>query len=111
MKVREVSDEHATVIYLFQNCLPNPNVLIEYGYALKSVGYGRMIAVLNKAFGDPGSKPLPFDLQHKRWPFIYEARPSDPEQERRSERNRLSQELQPPGQEGPETEPFEDGSH
>ena len=73
---------------------PNPNVLIEYGYALKSVGYGRMIAVLNKAFGDPRSKPLPFDLQHKRWPFIYDARPSDPEQERRSERNRLSQKLQ-----------------
>jgi len=29
----------------------NPNALIEYGWALKSLGRPRIIAVMNKAFG------------------------------------------------------------
>src|SRR5262245_44114293 len=39
---------------------PNPNVMLEYGYALHSLGEGKIIAVLNDAFGPP--KELPFDL-------------------------------------------------
>jgi len=43
---------------------PNPNVLIELGYALKSVGWSRCILVQNTAFGGP--ELLPFDLRQKR---------------------------------------------
>lgn len=43
---------------------PNPNVLIELGYALKSLKSERMIMVMNTAFGEP--KLLPFDLSKKR---------------------------------------------
>lgn len=43
---------------------PNPNVLIELGYALKKLGPDRVIMVLNKASGDQSS--LPFDLRTKR---------------------------------------------
>ena len=50
---------------------PNPNALIEYGYALKCVGHARMISVMNTAFGQPGENNLPFDLRHLRWPITY----------------------------------------
>jgi hypothetical protein len=43
---------------------PNPNVLVELGYALKSKGYGRVILVFNRAYGD--IIDLPFDLRTKR---------------------------------------------
>ena len=43
---------------------PNPNVLIELGYALKSKGDNRTILVLNSACGNP--ELLPFDLRQKR---------------------------------------------
>jgi hypothetical protein len=43
---------------------PNPNVLIELGYALKSLGTRRVILVQNLAFGGPEN--LPFDLRQKR---------------------------------------------
>lgn len=43
---------------------PNPNVLIELGYALKSLGDPRVVLVQNLAFGGP--EMLPFDLRQKR---------------------------------------------
>ena len=43
---------------------PNPNVLIELGYALKSLGSDRLILIQNTAFGDVDV--LPFDLKRKR---------------------------------------------
>jgi hypothetical protein len=43
---------------------PNPNVLLELGYALKQLGPSRIIMVMNKAFGPP--EQLPFDLRLKR---------------------------------------------
>ena len=43
---------------------PNPNVLIELGYALKSLGERRVILVQNVFFGGP--ELLPFDLRQKR---------------------------------------------
>lgn len=49
--------------------ISNPNVLIELGYAMKAVGFDRIITVLNQAYGDP--RELPFDLQHRRWPLLY----------------------------------------
>ncbi len=50
---------------------PNPNVLIEYGYALHARGDDRIIGVFNEAFGSP--EDLPFDLRHKKWPIRYQA--------------------------------------
>ncbi len=43
---------------------PNPNVLIELGYALKALGTQRVVLVQNTAFGSP--ERLPFDLRQKR---------------------------------------------
>jgi hypothetical protein len=43
---------------------PNPNVLIELGYALKALKSDRILMVMNTAFGEP--KLLPFDLSKKR---------------------------------------------
>lgn len=43
---------------------PNPNVLIELGYAIKTLGEPRILMVINTAFGVP--ELLPFDLNKKR---------------------------------------------
>lgn len=49
---------------------PNPNVLIELGYAIKSLGPQRIVLVANAA---DGFRPedLPFDLRHRRGPITY----------------------------------------
>lgn len=49
---------------------PNPNVLIELGYALKSLGSERIILVANKQWGG-SPEELPFDLRHRRGPIYY----------------------------------------
>lgn len=49
--------------------IPNPNVLLEYGWAFAKIGADRLIPVLNVAFGSPDN--LPFDLKHRRWPVTY----------------------------------------
>lgn len=48
---------------------PNPNVLIELGYAAKAIGWQRIVLVMNKAFGGP--EDLPFDLRLRRT-IVYE---------------------------------------
>lgn len=48
---------------------PNPNVLLEYGYALHALSDARIIGVFNTASGKP--KDLPFDLVHRRWPILF----------------------------------------
>ena len=42
---------------------PNPNVLLELGYALKALGENKTILIMNKAFGE--AELLPFDLKMK----------------------------------------------
>jgi hypothetical protein len=44
--------------------VPNPNVLIELGYALSELGYEKVILVMNLEYG--GIDLLPFDLKTKR---------------------------------------------
>jgi hypothetical protein len=51
--------------------VPNPNVLLEYGYALRCHGHEKIVSVMNTAFGEPKSENLPFDLRHLRWPITY----------------------------------------
>lgn len=45
--------------------LPNPNVMVELGYGLKSLGFERIIAILNTASGHR-IEELPFDIRHRR---------------------------------------------
>jgi hypothetical protein len=49
--------------------LMNPNVAIELGYALGTIGDANVLGVLNVAFGSAAS--LPFDIIHKKWPVMY----------------------------------------
>jgi len=44
--------------------MPNPNVLVELGYAIKVLGWSRIIMVMNTEYGEP--PVLPFDLRSKR---------------------------------------------
>lgn len=60
----------ATLVYSKPSPAPNPNVLLELGYALAVMGQGRLIGVMNIA-GRPGGEELPFDLKHRRWPITY----------------------------------------
>lgn len=43
---------------------PNPNVLLELGYAIKALGWKNVIMVMNTAFSKP--EVLPFDLKMRR---------------------------------------------
>src|SRR5205823_4275235 len=43
---------------------PNPNVLIELGYAVRTLGWNRVICVFNGVTGKV--EDLPFDLRHRR---------------------------------------------
>jgi hypothetical protein len=60
----------ATLVALSPKPSPNPNVLFELGYAFAVLGEGRLIGVMN-SFGVPPDAPLPFDLNHRRWPIRY----------------------------------------
>lgn len=43
---------------------PNPNVLIELGYAIKTLGWNRIILLYDRDFGTV--EELPFDINHQR---------------------------------------------
>lgn len=57
--------------------IPNANVMIEYGYALKVLhgdkekAQRKTILIMNIAFGQPPEIELPFDLNHLRWPIQF----------------------------------------
>jgi predicted nucleotide-binding protein len=55
--------------------VPNPNVMIELGHALKSLGHAAIVLVANTEFG---GKPedLPFDLRMTRKPSSLQKRDS-----------------------------------
>ena len=50
--------------------VPNPNVMIELGYAMRCMGTDRIITVMNEHYG-PVKDGVPFDLAHRRWPIRY----------------------------------------
>ena len=43
---------------------PNPNVLIELGYAIKALGWDKILLLFCKDYGDVES--IPFDINHRR---------------------------------------------
>jgi hypothetical protein len=50
--------------------VPNPNVKLEYGYALRAKSHSVMIPVMNTAYGS--ADQLPFDIRHLRHPLQYD---------------------------------------
>jgi hypothetical protein len=73
---------------------PNPNVLIEYGYALKSLTFNRMVGVMNTTFGEPSRELLPFDLAYYRFPITYCLEEGASDEERKSVREKLGTDLE-----------------
>jgi hypothetical protein len=71
-----------------QRRTPNPNVLLELGYAVAKIGWDRVILVQNTAYGELES--LPFDLRGRRIvPFNLSSKESRPD-----ERPRLRDQLE-----------------
>ncbi|HJS86434.1 MAG TPA: hypothetical protein VJ779_13335 [Acetobacteraceae bacterium] len=73
---------------------PNPNVLIEYGWALKSLSHSRIVPVMNVAHGQPTSENMPFDMRHLRHPIQYECPDDADEETRRRARASLARSLE-----------------
>lgn len=66
---------------------PNPNVLVEWGYALCAIGDRRIVGLINSAFGPP--EELPFDLRNRRFPIPYRLAEGAPTEERTGVREKL----------------------
>lgn len=68
---------------------PNPNVLIELGYAIKALGDEKIIMAINSAYGEV--ELLPFDLKMKRT-ITYNIKKE--EQDKSTERKQLEKKLE-----------------
>lgn len=68
---------------------PNPNVLIELGYAMKALGSDRVILVMNSGFGTP--ELLPFDLRMRR---VISYHMPEKSEDRATERKKLERNLE-----------------
>ena len=73
--------------------IPNPNVLIEYGWALKEVTHSRIISVMNTAFGEPTAVNMPFDMRHLRNPITFHLKEDDTPELRSKVKAELSKSL------------------
>lgn len=67
--------------------LPNPNVLIELGYAAKALNWDNIICIFNLEYGN--IEELPFDLRHRR-PLTFKINDT---QDKSRERDKLSKEI------------------
>lgn len=56
--------------------IPNPNVLLELGFAARSIGWQRIICVMNEKYGEREQQI--FNIRHRRLPIAYTL--DDPEQ-------------------------------
>lgn len=72
--------------------VPNPNVMLEYGYALHAKSHSVMIPVMNTVYG-PAEK-LPFDMGHLRHPLQYHLPTTATNAERRTVRKALTEEFE-----------------
>ena len=72
--------------------LPNPNVLLELGYAIAHLGWERVICVINTHYGE--KEDLPFDLRHRRWPLSYCLPPDADQETLNTAKQQLSKELE-----------------
>jgi hypothetical protein len=69
---------------------PNPNVLIELGYAAAKLGWERIICVMNETYGT--AEQLPFDIRHRRWPIRYRLNENDNSKD--ETRQKLSEDIE-----------------
>jgi len=69
-------------------------VLIEYGWALKSLGHSRIVPVMNTAFGEPTHDAMPFNLKHLRNPILYSCAAGADDATRKQARTRLTGDLE-----------------
>lgn len=74
--------------------VPNPNVLLEYGYALKSLSESCVIGVMNSAYGEPSGQNMPFNLSNRRFPIRYHLPPDSTEETHRAAQDQLSKDLE-----------------
>lgn len=74
--------------------LPNPNVLVEYGWALKSISHSQIVPVMNTAFGEPTPIAMPFDVRHLRNPITYHMEEAKDAETKSAVRNQLIKDLQ-----------------
>lgn len=70
IKASDIFVWDATLVSLHPRYSPNPNVLIELGYAMAIMGEGRIIGIMNTK-ETSGPENLPFDLKHRRGPITY----------------------------------------
>lgn len=72
--------------------VPNPNVMIELGHALKTLGAEKIILVANSAYG---AKPedLPFDLRHRRGAIRFNLKPGADKDKRNTIQAKLAEDL------------------
>jgi hypothetical protein len=73
---------------------PNPNVLTEYGWALKALGHSCIVPVMNIAYGAPVGDAMPFDMRHLRNPILYDLPEDSTREKLRLERDRIAKELE-----------------
>ncbi len=66
-----VGDVTPVAISAAGRAVANPNVLIELGYAKKSLGLNRVIMVWNTAFEGAHVERLPFDMRGRRGPMSF----------------------------------------
>lgn len=87
---------------------PNPNVMLEYGYALGCHGHARIATVANTAFFKEEAD-LPFDIRHRRGPIKFHLPDSASKDEIKKERARLAKEFVPiiKAAFAPKLQPFE----
>ena len=71
--------------------IPNPNVMIELGYALAELGWQRIVTVINTYYGP--QENLPFDLRNRRWAIDYNLPPGAGEDIRKQEKKKLIQRI------------------
>lgn len=74
--------------------VPNPNVMVEYGYALRTLGEQRVLSVMNEAYGAPSKENMPFDLAHKRFPITYKLSADAPSGDRKEALAKLAKILE-----------------
>lgn len=73
--------------------LPNPNVMIELGYAKRALGTDRVVQVWNTSPTGCGPADLPFDMRGKRGPIAYELAIGASDGERTKVLSRLTKQL------------------
>ncbi|SDK33404.1 hypothetical protein SAMN05428983_4621 [Agrobacterium fabrum] len=96
-KIRECEIFVGDVTFVGQTAngkqLPNPNVMIEFGYARGVLTDQQILSAMNTAFGP--AEDLPFDLAHLRHPTSYSLEEGVSDRTRRERRSAFAKKLVP----------------